>query len=340
MRAPDGETDVRLLRVPVPQHSLRPPQSGAGFAVILAVCLNPALDITYRTDALRHGASHRVELAGERAGGKGINVARVLHQFGLPTLVTGLLGGGRGSVLEADLDTAGVPHAFSPIAGPSRRSITVVDGEDATVLNEPGPVVSADEWQRFLDAYRELVGGAQAVTLSGSTPPGLECSAYATLVALADAASVPVVLDAAGPAMTLALAHRPAVVAPNRAEVVETLERAFDGTAELAVAAAELRDRGAGSAVISNGADGLVCSTPKQCWLARPHRRVDGNPTGAGDALTAALAAGLARNDGWPEMLRAGVGWAAGAVAAHIAGEVDEHVAAEAADEMILEELR
>ncbi len=308
--------------------------------MILAVCLNPALDITYRTDALRHGTSHRVELAGERAGGKGINVARVLHQFGLPTTVTGLLGGTRGEVLQAELDDAGVRHAFSPVAGASRRSITLVDTDDATVFNEPGPVVSTGEWHRFLDAYRELLGGALAVTLSGSTPPGLDAAAYATLVELAASASVPVVLDAAGPAMTLALAQRPAVVAPNRAEVVETLGGAINGTAELAAAAAELRARGAGSAVVSNGAYGLVCSTSGQAWLARPRRRIAGNPTGAGDALTAALAAGLARGDGWPGMLRAGIGWAAGAVAADVAGEINEHVAAEAADEMTLEELR
>jgi tagatose 6-phosphate kinase len=307
--------------------------------VILAVCLNPALDITYRTTNVRSGTSHAVEVAGERAGGKGINVARVLHQLGIASTVTGLLGGARGAALEADLDAAGVAHSFSPIAGASRRSITVVDPDDAMVFNEPGPVVASEEWRHFLDRYRDLLGAASAVTLSGSTPPGLDRSAYATLVGIAGAAAVPVVLDAGGPALTRALAQGPTVVAPNRAEVAETLERAIDGRTGLRAAAEELRARGAGSVVISDGPDGLVCATRGGAWLARPPHRVTGNPTGAGDALTAALAAGLERADDWPEILRMGVGWAAGAVATHVAGEIDERVAAEAAATMVLEEM-
>lgn len=308
--------------------------------MIVAVCLNPALDITYRTAAVRHGTSHPVAIAGERAGGKGINVARVLHQMGVPTIVTGLIGGSRGAALEADLDAAGVPHSFSAISGQSRRSVTVVDAVDATVFNEPGPVVSAAEWGRFTDRYRELLDGASAVILSGSLPPGLETSAYATLVRLAQAASVPAVLDTAGIAMAQALTERPAVVAPNRAEVAETLGRAIDGRADLVSAADELRARGAGTAVISSGTAGVVCRTSDGGWFAGPPRHVAGNPTGAGDALTAALAAGLRQAQPWPDILRTGIGWAAGAVAAECAGEIDEAVASQIAADVVLEETR
>ncbi|MFC7613344.1 hypothetical protein ACFQV2_06690 [Actinokineospora soli] len=44
--------------------------------------------------------------------------------------------------------------------------------------------------------------------------------------------------------------------------------------------------------------------------------RVDGNPTGAGDAAVAALADGMARGTAWPDRLRAAVAWSAAAVAA------------------------
>jgi len=50
---------------------------------------------------------------------------------------------------------------------------------------------------------------------------------------------------------------------------------------------------------------------------------VAGNPTGAGDALTAALAAGLHSGAPWPEPLRDGVACAAAAVACEVAGEID-----------------
>jgi hypothetical protein len=57
--------------------------------MILTVTSNVALDITYRVDQLTPGSSHRVRRVEERAGGKGINVARALHALGHDTIVFG-----------------------------------------------------------------------------------------------------------------------------------------------------------------------------------------------------------------------------------------------------------
>jgi tagatose 6-phosphate kinase len=56
---------------------------------------------------------------------------------------------------------------------------------------------------------------------------------------------------------------------------------------------------------------------------------VSGNPTGAGDAVTAALAAGLAANSSWPDALRDAVATSAAAVTMPAAGEVDLALRAE-----------
>ncbi len=47
------------------------------------------------------------------------------------------------------------------------------------------------------------------------------------------------------------------------------------------------------------------------------------NPTGAGDACTAAIAAGLAAGLPWPEMLATAGAWSAAAVLTPVAGDVD-----------------
>jgi tagatose 6-phosphate kinase len=305
--------------------------------VILAVCLNPALDITYRTTEVRSGGSHQVEIVRERAGGKGINVARVLHQLGEPVTITGLLGGHRGQVISKELAGEGIVAALSEIAGSSRRSFAVVDYSDATVFNEVGPQVSEAEWAAFCGRFRELACSAQVVTLSGSAPNGVPDNAYAELVALAG--DVPVVLDASGPQLIQALAERPAVVAPNRAEVAEALDRSIDGLDQLVAAASELRGLGATSVVVSSGTDGLLAVSGQGAWLARPPRLINGTPTGAGDALTAAIAAGLSREQTWPELLAAGVSWSAGAVAMLWAGQVDESVMADVRSQVIVEAL-
>src|SRR5690349_12413124 len=103
--------------------------SRPGPGVILTVTLNPAWDVTYVVPELRPGAAHRVQTASGRAGGKGVNVARVLHELGHATLVTGVLLGDVGAAVRHDLDRAGVPARFLD-AGPrgqTRATVTIVD---------------------------------------------------------------------------------------------------------------------------------------------------------------------------------------------------------------------
>ncbi|WP_414721637.1 PfkB family carbohydrate kinase [Streptomyces sp. LMG1-1-1.1] len=117
--------------------------------MIVTVTLNAALDVTWEVSDLRPRASHSVRAAHERAGGKGVNVARVLAFLGHSPLVTGLTGGPTGRLIHDGLRSAGIRTSFVTVAGESRRTVTVVsrnDG-DATVFNGLGPAVTATEWQ-------------------------------------------------------------------------------------------------------------------------------------------------------------------------------------------------
>jgi tagatose 6-phosphate kinase len=287
--------------------------------VIVTVTVNAALDVTYRVDDLVKHASNRVRAVATRAGGKGVNVARVLHALGHDVVATGLAGGATGEQIRAELHAAGVPEAFVAVAGQSRRTITVVDS-DATVLLEPGPQVAAGEWAALQGRLEELLTDARAVVLSGSLPPGLPVDAYSELGRLAARARVPVVLDAAGDALARGLEESPAVVKPNAAELAGLT------AGDPLTAARELQRGGAQAVVVSCGPDGLVAVTPDGCWRAVPPARIRGNPTGAGDAAVAALAAGLAGGTPWPQRLADAVALSAAAVAAPLAGAVDVDV--------------
>lgn len=282
--------------------------------MILVVCLNPALDVTYHVDTLVPGGTHRVRTAHERAGGKGVNVARVLHQLGQQVIVTGLLGGPAGDVLRAELDAAGIWSCWTPIAQATRRTVTVV-GAEATVLREPGPEVTAAEWAAFERAYAGLVRRASVVVLSGSLPGGVPGDAYTELLA---ATSARAILDAEGAALTAGLAGRPYLAKPNATEA-RALGPSGDPLAALCAA-------GAANALVSGGADGLVAALDGRRYRVTGPA-VAGNPTGAGDALTAALARGIAANAAWPDVLRDAAAIAGGAAAVPHAGEFDPVVA-------------
>lgn len=306
--------------------------------MILTVTLNPALDSTYEVEFLEPDQSHRVLTVHVRAGGKGINVARVLCALGQPAVVTGLVGGVSGAELRADLaDTPGLVDELVSVSGQTRRTVAVVSRarSDATVFNEPGPLISAAEWDEFTRRYEELVREAELVVLSGSLPPGVPVDGYGRLVRAARSAGRKTVLDTAGPALVEALGAEPTVVKPNETELAAAIAHAFSGAcahdsalgaAEAGVAhcdAMQLIRRGAESVVVSLGPRGLYACTPQGLWRAAPPEAVAGNPTGAGDACVAAIAAGLAAGSDWPGILREAVALSAAAVLSPVAGAFD-----------------
>ncbi|MGC5022029.1 1-phosphofructokinase family hexose kinase [Micromonospora sp. DT47] len=288
--------------------------------MILCVTLNAALDVTYVVDEVRWHAGNRVTSTAEHAGGKGTNVARVLHSLGEDVVLTGLAGGGTGDRIRRDVVAAGITEQLVAVAGESRRTLAVVDraAGDATGFWEPGPRVHADEWETFLRRYRGMLPDAAAVVLSGSAPAGVPEDGYARLISAARDAGVLAVLDADGSALRLGVTAGPAVVKPNRAELSAATdhEDIWAGVRSLLAA-------GAGAVVVSAGADGLLASTPDRRWVARPPEPLTGNPTGAGDACVAALVRGLVAGNGWPERLADAVALSAAAVLRPVAGEVD-----------------
>jgi len=95
--------------------------------VITAVCLNPAVDKTYRVFSLQPGRIHRVERVEACPGGKGINVAKVLKRLGLDIRVTGFIGGGAGDALLRGLDRWDIPHRMVRIPGETRTCLNILE---------------------------------------------------------------------------------------------------------------------------------------------------------------------------------------------------------------------
>jgi tagatose 6-phosphate kinase len=297
--------------------------------MILAVTLNPALDVTHHVRHADWDGVNRPHQVLTRPGGKGLNVARVLRTLGADVRAIGLAGGLDGQAVREGLAAAGVPATFTPIAGPTRRTFTVVDEAAGRVaaFNEPGPAVADGEYRLFLTLFGSALAGCSVAVLSGSVPPGVPASGYAALTRTAAGAGVPVILDADGPALRHALAAGPAVVKPNLAELERAAGRELRAgdepdLAAVADAARELTAAGAGAAVVSLGPRGLLAVTTDGAWLAAPAARAAGNPTGAGDAVVAGLALGVSLGSRWEERLRACAALGAAAVAAPAAGDI------------------
>jgi len=287
--------------------------------LIATVTLNLALDVTYGVEELVVGGSHRVTDIRQRAGGKGVNVARVATTLGHQVLALGFVGGVTGEIVAEELFDAGLTALLTPIAAETRRTVAIVNGADgdATIFNEAGPVVSADEWRAFHDRMPWARLGVLAC--SGSLPRGLPADAYAELAVRARHHDVLSVIDAGGDAL-VAAARTGAVVRSNAAELQEAL-----GDVDVGTGARHLVELGATAAVITDGARGMVAASKQGTWRALPVEQVAGNPTGAGDACTAVVAAAVADSPepDWAEVLKSAVAASAAAVLTPVAGDID-----------------
>ncbi|OUZ12001.1 hypothetical protein BHE97_03595 [Aeromicrobium sp. PE09-221] len=283
--------------------------------MIVTVTCNPAIDLTYRIPHLVPGSVHRVASVERRAGGKGVNVARVLHRLGRPVVATGFADGHFADELEA----IGLTTRFVSAMDRVRQTLVVHDNQQVTSLWEPGNPIHDGAEARLLGIVTELLQEAKALVVSGSLPAGAANTLPTTLAHLARDVGVPAVLDLDDEPLAIAAQRSAAVLTPNHEELGRLL-----GTAENAsAAAATLATTTGAPVVVTLGADGMLASTGTQTWRVRPLEVLSGNPTGAGDAAAAAIAAGLSEAQPWPDILIQAVALSASAVNAPVAGEID-----------------
>lgn len=297
--------------------------SGAVRGPVVTVTPNPAVDLTYAVNGIRAGHSHRVPRPLIRAGGKGINVARVIHHSGRPTVAITTTGGGSGDEFTAELASSGMANRLVAVDAPTRRTMAFVDSADSetSIFNEQGAQLSAEEWDAVRAAVEQELPEAGCAVGSGSLPEGAPEDFYPWLVARADSYSVPCIIDTSGPTLLAAARAGADVLKPNHHELLDATN-----TDSVDVAAGILLDLGAKRLFVSCGADGLrlYCARDRATvWQGRLPKPLAGNPTGAGDAAVAAIAVLLAGGVNDPETtLRSAVAWSAAAVLMPMAGEI------------------
>jgi len=126
--------------------------------MILTVTMNPSIDMSYPIDHLKIDDVNRVTDVDKTAGGKGLNVARVIALMEQPVMATGMIGGHFGEYIKDQLTKDHIEHNFFQINQESRNSIAILhDGGDQTELLESGPTISESDAARFKTFFEQLV---------------------------------------------------------------------------------------------------------------------------------------------------------------------------------------
>ena len=184
--------------------------------MIYTITLNPALDRTIRINATSLDDCNRIEDEQMYAGGKGIDVSKVLTSFGVKNKAIGFVGGFAGEELEGMLINEGIACDFVRIAGKTRTNIIINDmaSGSQTLYNAKGPVISAYELMQLIHKVEDFEQ-PEFVILSGSLPVGVNPEIYRKIIEISKSKGAKVILDTDGEALRIGLQGCPTIIKPN-----------------------------------------------------------------------------------------------------------------------------
>lgn len=261
---------------------------------IATVTLNPAIDQTVSIPNFRAGAVNRVNSSQADPGGKGVNVAWFLADYGFSIAVTGFLGEDNTSIFERLFAQKKIEDRFVRIPGSTRTGIKISDevNQQTTDINFPGQTPTAENVRTLFQIVEDLIKSCDWFVLAGSIPAGVSPEIYGELVALIKLNGKAVALDTSGEGLHQALSAGPSLVKPNINELQELEGRALTTRAEVIDAARKWLDKGIETVVVSMGADGAIFVEANEVVLAQPPKVPVKSTVGAGDAMVSGTVAG------------------------------------------------
>lgn len=307
--------------------------SGTGAGVRVVVVGQAGRDLVLTVDGVPEaGGSADVRGRAELLGGKGANQARACAQLGADAALVGVLGdddAGRSVLAEARAAGLGVDGVVVRRGARTALLVDVVGppGERRLLEHvEPAVLLTADDVAAAADALRD----ADAVLLQLQQPAAAVRAALGLL-----GPRTLVVADGApeDTALVAELLAAGAVLRADAAEAGTLAGRPVHGVEGTVAAATDLVARGARAVRLAAGADGDVVAWPGGHVVTPLLGDDPVDPTGAGDASTAALAVALAGGRD-PEEAAWWAAVAARRTVGHPGGRPDldpESVAAEAA---------
>jgi 1-phosphofructokinase len=286
----------------------------------------PVLTVTIE----RHRAAPELHL---HAGGQGVWQARMLAGLGVHAVLCTTLGGEVGRVL-AELVAAESFQVRAVTSGGSSgwyvhdRS----EGHRREVAGHPGGPLDRHEIDELSNLA--LTEGLQAgvAIFGGPTEPGLvPPSTYRRLAADFRANGVRVVADLAGEHLGAAVSGGVFLLKVSHDELIDAGWARDDSLPQLRSAARRLRDEGAGAVVVSRAEQPAVAIIDGVEVLVETPRLELADPRGAGDSMTAAMTAMLARGAEVAEAVRMGAAAGAVTVTRHGLGTAPANAVAEVA---------
>lgn len=275
---------------------------------IYTVTLNPAIDhyISFREEnKFCEGKLNKVTNSYSLAGGKGINVSKVLNNYTVASTALGFVGGFTGDFIKNNLIKEKVNFDFTTLEEETRINIKMNNFGIETEIAGKSPFISETLFKDFLNKFSNLKEG-DILVLSGSVPDSLNKTIYANIVENLPK-GVKVILDTRDKPFEEALKKGVFLVKPNKKELEEFFKREILTDNDLLKAGKELQKLGAKNVLISLGGDGSLLITENNILRGKAPKGNVISTVGAGDSMVAGIIYGLSQGNSLEDSLKYGI---------------------------------
>ncbi len=272
--------------------------------MIYTLTLNPALDYSVQFKEFSKSSLNLSELSYFLAGGKGINVSKVLKNLGQDSVAMGFVGGFTGEYIKNELSKESISYKFIDTRDNTRMNIKLKDNEGETEIAGKSPEISVENFENLLQQLSEIKEG-DVLVLAGSIPNGVPDDFYKKIIERLD--GVKVVLDTRGAAFEEGIKAKPFLIKPNIHELEDYLGRKLNSIEEIIKGAKELRGQGPENVIISMGGDGSLFLTGEEVYLGNVPKGELKNSVGAGDSMVAGFVSAIAEGSSLKEAYRNGI---------------------------------
>lgn len=259
--------------------------------MIYTVTFNPSIDYIMFADDFELNGLNRATETFKFAGGKGINVSRVLKTLNVPSTALGFAGGFPGQFIDDTLKKAGIQTDFIEIDEDTRINVKLKTG-DETEINAPGPNISQTQFENLLRQLKQT-SKKDIVVVAGSIPKSVPKDAYEQIAKIIKQTGARLVVDAEKDLVESVLKHNPLFIKPNKHELEVMFDTSINSDEDVIHYAQEIMKQGASSVIVSLGGEGAIYVDHKHSLKASvPHGQVV-NTVCSGDSTVAGMIAGL-----------------------------------------------
>ena len=310
---------------------------------ILTITLNPAIDVRYSIENYTLGNVNRTQGIEKNAGGKGINVSRIINILGGDILATGIIGGFTGKLFLKKLNENSIKNDFLETDYETRTCIAIVDKniDGITEILESGKgdlEVSNNFKNKFLQILED--DSIKIICASGSLLKGIDPLIYNFLIEESNKKGIKFILDTSGETLLSGIEAKPFLIKPNKEELEFILNRKLESETDIIDAAKELINRGTKNVMVTLGGSGALLVTADKIYKGTFPKVAIKNTVGSGDSTVGGFSYALSQNKDLPECFKLGIACGTTNAMLDTTGTIDMDILKDIYSKITIEEIQ